>query len=78
MESFRRDLFVDMTVDRFIFNIDKITLSPCFTFILKRGVGLPKTRIFNCVHEKHGPSSNKLAEVCGDQVTLLPCGKLNL
>ena len=31
MEGSRRNLFIDMIVDRFIFNNNQITLSPCFT-----------------------------------------------
>jgi len=48
MKSSQRDLFIDMVVDtcRFIFNNNQITLSPCFTFIPKTGVGLPKTGFF--------------------------------
>ena len=37
--------------DRFISKNNQITLFPCFTFIPKTGVGLPKTRVsFYCVH----------------------------
>jgi len=45
MESSRRDLFIDMVFDRFIINNNQITLFPCFAFIPKTGVGLPKTRV---------------------------------
>jgi len=41
MESSRRDLFIDMVVDRFIFKNNQITLSPCFAFIPRTGVRLP-------------------------------------
>jgi len=50
IESSRRDLFIDMIVDSFIFNNNLITLAPCFTFIPKTAVGLPKTGVrFYCV-----------------------------
>jgi len=51
MESSRRDLFIDMAVDRFVFKNNPITLAPCFTFI-PIGVGLPVPKAgarFNCV-----------------------------
>jgi len=32
-----------MVVDSFILKNNQITLSPCFTFIRRTGVGLPKT-----------------------------------
>jgi len=49
MESSRRDLFIGMVVDRFIFKNNQITLSPCFTFIPKNSVGLPKIGVgFYC------------------------------
>jgi len=38
MGSSRRDRFIDMAVDRFIFKNNQITLFPCFNFILKSGV----------------------------------------
>ena len=37
MESCRRDLFIDMDVDRLIFKNNKITVYPCFIFIPKLG-----------------------------------------
>jgi len=47
MESSRRDLFIDIVIDRFIFKTNQInlaesviTLSACFTCILKVGMGL--------------------------------------
>jgi len=44
MESSRRDLFIDMVVDKFIFKGNqRVTLPPCFTFTPKAGEGLPKT-----------------------------------
>jgi len=43
MEISRRGLFNDMVVDWFILKNNQITLSLCFTFILKTGVGLPET-----------------------------------
>jgi len=50
MESPRRDLFIDMLVDKFIFKNNKIALSPCFTFIYKISVGIPKIGVsFYCV-----------------------------
>jgi len=55
IESSRRDLFIDMVVDRLFFKNNQITLSPCFsgtfmyTYIPKSGVGLPKTGVrFYC------------------------------
>jgi len=45
MESSRQDLFIDMVVDRFIIKNYQITLSLCFTFIIKIGQGLSKTRV---------------------------------
>ena len=42
MESSRRDLFIDIGVDRFIFYHNQITLSPGFTFAPLTGWGLPK------------------------------------
>jgi len=39
-ESSRRDLFIYVIVERFIFKRNQITLSPCFTFIPKTGVHL--------------------------------------
>ena len=45
MESSRRDLLIDMVVKEFTFNNNQITLSPCFTFTPKIGVGLPKPKI---------------------------------
>jgi len=47
MESSRRDLFIDMAVDRFIFKIKQI--SPCFTFTPKTGMALPKIGV-SCAH----------------------------
>ena len=41
MESSRRDLSIDMVVDRFIFKNNQMEVSPCFIVILKSG-GLPK------------------------------------
>jgi len=50
MDSYRRDLSIDMVVDRFIFNNYDITLSPFFTFISQTSVGPPKTGVsFHCV-----------------------------
>jgi len=50
MESSWRDLFIDVVVDRFILKNNQITLSPYFTFIPKRGEGLPKRGFsFHCV-----------------------------
>jgi len=44
MESSRRDLFIDMAVDRFSFKNNQITLFLCFTSIPKTGNEKPKTR----------------------------------
>jgi len=41
MESSRRDLFIDMVVDRFILKNNQITPSLYFNFIPKSGVVLP-------------------------------------
>ena len=41
MESSRRDLYIDLVADRFIFNKCQIALSPQITFISKTGVELP-------------------------------------
>ena len=41
IKSSWRDLFIDVVVDRFIFNNNQITLSPCFTLLPKTVVGLP-------------------------------------
>jgi len=56
MESSRRDLLIDMVVDRFILKNNEITLSPCFSFLPETGVGLPKAglsfhwaRFANCL-----------------------------
>jgi len=50
MESSRRDLFIGMVVDRFIFKNNQMTLFPCSTFIPKTRTGLPKTGVsFYCV-----------------------------
>jgi len=49
MKSSRRDLFIDMVVDRFISKKDQMTLFTCFIFIPKTGVGQPKTWVsFKC------------------------------
>jgi len=44
MKSFRRDIFIDMIDDRFIFKNNQITLTPCFTFIYF-DVELPETGV---------------------------------
>jgi len=49
MESSRRDLFIDMGVDRFILKSNQITLSPVSTFIPQAYVRLPKKGVsFYC------------------------------
>jgi len=49
MESSRRDLLIDVVVDRFIFKNNQMTISPFFSFIPKTGVGLPKIGVnFYC------------------------------
>ena len=45
MDSYRRYLSIDMVVDRFIFNDNQTTLSPCFFFVPKTSVGQPKTGV---------------------------------
>jgi len=45
MESYRRDLFIDMVIDRFTLKkLKKLNyaLPPCLIFIPKTGEGLPK------------------------------------
>jgi len=50
MESSRQDVFINTVIDKFIF--PKITLSLCFIFIPKAGVGLSKTGVsFYCVED---------------------------
>jgi len=50
MESSRRDLFIDMIVDRFLSKNNQITSSPSFTFTPKTRTGLPKTGVsFYCL-----------------------------
>jgi len=46
MESSRRDLFIDIVVERFMFTNNKMTLFPCFTFITKVGEGVPQGLVF--------------------------------
>jgi len=49
MESSWQVFFIDMVVDRCIFKNIGITLSLCFAFVPKTGVGLPKTWVsFYC------------------------------
>jgi len=51
MKRSRRELSIDVVVDRDIFQNNQITLLPCFTFISKTGMGLPKTGdSFYCVN----------------------------
>ena len=45
----RRDLFIDVLVDSFILKNNQITLSRCFTFNLKLGVGTKTGVSFYCV-----------------------------
>jgi len=46
----RRELSINMVIDRFIFKNSQITVFSCFTFIPKTDMGLPKTGIiFYCV-----------------------------
>jgi len=47
MESSRRDLSIDMIVERFIFKNNQITLTPYFTFLPKTDVELEVS--FYCV-----------------------------
>jgi len=63
MESSRRDLFIDMAVDRFIFKNNQITLYPCSTFMTKIGVGLPKPGVrFYCVRHETWNTHLKFSE----------------
>jgi len=49
MKRPRRELQINVVIDRFIFKKYQITLFICFTFIPKTGMGVPKTRIiFYC------------------------------
>jgi len=63
MESSRRNLLIDMVVNRFILKNNQTTLSPCFAFMPKTGVGLPKTGVgFCCVKS---PPYNCVYVTCG-------------
>jgi len=48
MESSLRELFIDMVVDKFIFNTNQTTLSISFIFIPKTGVELQTGVRFYC------------------------------
>jgi len=57
MESSRRDLFIDMVVDRFIFRNNQVALSPCFTLT---GMKLPRTGVvFIVSYERLSPAQSK-------------------
>jgi len=45
MERFRKDLFIEMGVDMFIFSNNQIMLLPHYTLIPKATEGLPKTGV---------------------------------
>jgi len=60
MESSRRDLIIDMAVDKFIFKNNQITLCPCFNFILKTGVRLPTTWVSFYCEEPHKPHTDTI------------------
>jgi len=52
MERSRRNLFIDMVVDMFIFENNQIMPFLCFSFVPKTGVGLPKSGVsfyVNCM-----------------------------
>jgi len=46
MERSRRELSINMAIDRLIFKNNHIMLFPVFTFIPKTGIGLPETGFF--------------------------------
>ena len=50
MKTSRRELSINIDIDWFIFKNNQITLSTCFSFIPKTGMGLPNTGIiFYCI-----------------------------
>jgi len=51
-----------MVVDRFIFKNNPISLSSCLTFILKTGVGIPKTgvRFYGVLDNRIGSNAHLL------------------
>ena len=49
MKRSRRELSIDMVIDRFISKNNQITVFPCFTFIPKTGMGLSQIGFFYCV-----------------------------
>jgi len=64
MESSRRDLFIGMVVDRYIFNSNQDTPSPCFTYMPKPGVGLPKIGVsLYYVYYQNNLGKNSLKQV---------------
>jgi len=46
MKRSRRELSIDMVIDRFISKNNQITVFPCFTFIPKTGMGLSQIGFF--------------------------------
>jgi len=51
MKRSRRELSINIVIDRSIFQNNQVTLSPCFTFIPQTNIGLPKTGLcFFTVH----------------------------
>jgi len=69
-----------MVVDRFIFKNNQVTLSPCFTFIPKPGVGLPKTGVgFYCVNETKTKILQNILNAARVEVsTPYPCRAIHL
>jgi len=54
-----RDLFIDMVVDRFVCKNNQIVLFPCLTFILKAGLGLPKTYLIIKNKQRNNKTTQK-------------------
>jgi len=49
MKRFRRELSINIDVDCFVSKNNQITRFPCFTFIPKTGIGIPKKGIsYSC------------------------------
>jgi len=76
MESSRRDLFINMVVDWFIFKNSSLKVSPYFTFIPKTDVELRKTVVsFHCcLLLKFGVNSVKLDRISSPCETFKPGG----
>ena len=46
MKKYRRELSIDMIIDRGIFKNNQISLSPCFPFIPKTGASFYRAYLF--------------------------------